>query len=147
VTNDSSTTIDVTAETPDETLDFGAVAPGETISVDLSEVPSTATLDATPVGSDPSAPSFAPDTLDLGTDYTDAAPFTSIAWEDPSDPALSTDTSTDTSSTDTTTDPSTDGTTDPGATVKPMGSATFVAFRVAPAGSVRIVKPVIVKRT
>ena len=105
VTNGSSVTIDVTASTPDETVDCGNVLPGQTISVDLQEVPPYATLNATAVTPDSSGntPTFATETVNDGSDYTDTAPNTSFAWDDSSDPTASTpDTSsTDTSSTDT----------------------------------------------
>jgi hypothetical protein len=152
VTNSSCATIDVSADTPDETVDLGLVGPGETISVNLQELPAYATLSATVVGVDGCgvSPTFASDTLDLGADYTDSSPSASVDWQDPSmDPngGSSTDTSTST-------DSSGDGSASanesvaPGARVGVAGgsSPAFVPRRVRPVPDARIVTPSILKK-
>lgn len=144
VTNTSDVTIDVTAQTPDESVDCGLVAPGETISVDLSELPTSATLSATAQGADSSGdvPTFDDDTLELGSDYTDAAPVASIAWSDPTDPSSNDPGSAggdDSGGSDQ------DGTADPDSTVRRTSSGTFLAHAAPFAPKVRKVTPKIVK--
>src|SRR5205807_1494762 len=60
VTNGSTATISVSVTTPDLVLSAGQVSPGETIQLDLGELPSYATFSATAVTSDASGewPSF-----------------------------------------------------------------------------------------
>ena len=92
VTNDSTATIDVTATTPDETVDAGDVAPGETIQFDMGELPPWATLSATAVTTDANGnvPSYPDDTVSDGIDYSDTDPFVGIDWQDSFASSLST---------------------------------------------------------
>ena len=48
VTNSSARTVDVTGETTDESIDFGPVGPGETVSATLDEMPRSIVLSAKP---------------------------------------------------------------------------------------------------
>jgi hypothetical protein len=83
VTNNTSATIDVTATTPDETVDGGTACPGETIQFDLGELPPYADLAATAVTADATGcvPTYPDFTVNQGVDYT-ADGFVGVEWDD-----------------------------------------------------------------
>ena len=156
VTNDSGCTIAVEAVTPDEDDSCGFVAPGETISVTLDEVPPWVKLSATSLcpasGQDVSLPD---QTFDDGPDYSDSNPFAGVDWTDTTD-TTGTDTSgTDGSGVDTSTggsSGSSDGSdgTDGSANdvlLRSSGRPHMIVKRAARVAFARPVTPVVTRRT